>query len=353
MCVALAGASANAATSFGEYVTLSGFGTAGAVVTDNDQDVFVRENAFEGATSSGSWVVDSKLGVQADFRADWFGATAQVLAEQRMKPGIRADLEWAYLSANPSPDLAFRLGRMAPAVFMVSDGRNIGYSNTMVRMPNEVYAVNFLKRVYGVDGTYRIPMGSSSLTLSAMGGKGSIPQGNTELDADKVWGYNATFDTPVGSIRFGQFKADVVLPWYRSGLPTDIDIPYAFTGLGYQYEGARFKFAAEYVKREVGLLPEMGAKGWYATAAYRFGSLTPYIAVAGLKSGQLAILSRSSGNQSSETAGVRWDLVPGAALKLQFDHVDPKGTVGASFSPVVIGPGDKTNVLSIALDFIF
>lgn len=87
----LTAASAGAATPFGDYLTLSGFGTVGAVITDNSEDVFVREGAPEGATRAASWKVDTKLGLQADVRADWFGATVQVLTEQRREqPDLRA-----------------------------------------------------------------------------------------------------------------------------------------------------------------------------------------------------------------------------------------------------------------------
>ncbi|MFT4242618.1 MAG: porin [Acidovorax sp.] len=344
----LAAIPAAAATQFGDYVTLSGFGTAGVVASDNDKVDFVRDGAPKGAGDNASWAVDSKIGLQANFKAnDWLSATVQVLAEQRHTPGVKAEFEWAYVNLKPLDNLSIRVGRTAPAVFMVSDSRNVGYANTMVRMPNDVYALNSLKRLTGVDATYRLDTPLGGLSISGMAGEGLAVSGGTTNDAKKVRGINAVFDTAVGSFRLGQVRTDVHVQ--MSGAI----VPYTFSGVGYQLDVDNFVVMAEYVKRSIsGPYSIFGAKGWYVMGGYRMGQFTPYLAAARTRVDNVSA-NVLNGHENTLTAGVRWDVVPGAAVKLQLDQVDPKGGRGISFPMFSPGVGDKTRVLSLAVDFVF
>lgn len=130
-------------------------------------------------------------------------------------------------------------------------------------------------------------------------------------------------------------------------------IPYTFSGIGYQYDQGNLIVGAEYVKRKVeGIFPFLGAKGWYVMGGYRFGNLTPYATLSQTRADE-PMMSFISGNQDAWALGLRWDAVAGAALKVQVESVDPKGTMGASFNSLVPGPHAKTNVLSLAVDFVF
>jgi hypothetical protein len=354
LAATLATAPSFAATSFGDYVSLSGFGTVGVVSSDNNDVDFVRDNAAKGAGRKESWAVDSKLGVQADIKANsWLSATFQVLAAQRFESSVNADLEWGFVKLKPLEGLSIRIGRTPPTVFMVSDSRNVGYANTTVRMPNEVYALNTFTSLRGVDASYRMAIGGTSLTATAMAGDGKFDSVRAKLDSKDVVGLNLTWDTDFGSFRAGQVSTDVILPAAISPTGSDSKIPYTFTGVGYQLERGDLLVSAEYVERKVeGIFPFLGTKGWYVMGAYRFGNLTPYLTVSRTTADEPAI-NFLNGNQSSTAVGVRWDAVAGAAVKLQFEAIDPKGTKGVSFSPLATGPHDKTNVVSVAVDFVF
>lgn len=192
LAAALVAAPALAATPFGDHVSLSGFGTVGVVSSDNDDVDFVRDGSPKGAGRRESWAVDSKLGIQADIKAtSWLSATFQVLAEQRYEPGVKADLEWGFVTLKPVDGLSVRLGRTSPTVFAVSDSRNVGYANTTIRMPNEVYSLNTLKRLHGVDASYRANVAGTWLTVSAMAGDGRTGTARApSLGSEKVRGLN-------------------------------------------------------------------------------------------------------------------------------------------------------------------
>jgi hypothetical protein len=346
---------AMAETQFGDHVTLSGFGTLGVVASDKDDVDFVRDGAPEGAGKKESWKVDSKLGLQANFTAtDWLSATVQVLAEQRYEPGVTAGFEWAFVKLKPVDGLNIRLGRIAPPMFMVSDTRNVGYANTLVRQPNEVYSLAGLKRLDGGDVSYAFGIGDTTLTGTVLAGESALTNTTGTLPAKNVRGVNLVWDTEYGSFRLGQVKADMVLSSALSGAPFDLMLAYGFTGVGYQWDNGKYVLNAEYVKRTTTPRPYDGfdTTGWYVTGGYRFGNFLPYVMVADakVKNTQVAV---TNGSQRTYAAGVRWDAVTGAAVKLQLEHVDPKGTLGESFSVLSRAPRVKTNVLSLAVDFVF
>lgn len=353
---ALACGTAGAATRFGDNVSFSGFGTVGVVSTNNGDAIFSRDGSGAGASTQASWNVDSKLGVQTDIKAnDWLSGTVQVLAEQRYDPGVKARFEWAFVRLQPLDGLTVRLGRTSPNVFMISDSRNVGYANPMVRLPNEAYFLNSLKRLAGIDASYRLPVAGQSLTVTAFGGNGTIfTNGRGELDTKKVRGLNAVLETGIGSFRIGKVKTDTHIPGASVGLPFELVAPYDFSGVGYQYDEGNVLVNAEYVKRKVtGDFNGLDAKGWYLLGGYRFGNWMPYAMYARTDSAPLSKTFAVSGDQRTVALGVRWDLVSGAALKLQAERVDPKGTLGTSFSNLSPLPIAKTTAFSVALDFVF
>lgn len=342
---------------FGDYVTLSGFGTVGVASSDNDKADFVRDGAPQGAGKKESWKVDSKLGLQANITAnDWLSGTLQVLAEQRYEPGVKADLEWAFVKIKPMDGLSIRLGRTSPAMFMISDTRNVGYANTPVRMPNEVYSLAALKRLSGGDVSYTFGALGTSFTVSAMAGQSHVENVNMYYKAKNVRGVNLQWDTSYGNFRVGQVRTTNVVPDFGGPGITLYD-PYKFSGVGYSLDNGKVVIGAEYVKRQSKLAPTVvDSDGWYVLGGYRFGNLLPYVSAAETKltSGPGNVLN---GKQTTYAMGMRWDFVSGAALKVQYERVDPKGTMGVSFpTPVPFGPPtvrDKTNVLSVVVDFVF
>jgi hypothetical protein len=119
----------------------------------------------------------------------------------------------------------------------------------------------------------------------------------------------------------------------------------------------------------------------YLSAGYRYRELTPYLvysssranmetSVAGLDLRGMPAQQAAIGaalnaglnqalaaipRQHSVSAGVRWDLHPGYALKLQYDRVTPH--IGSSGTFINLQPGFQSGqpvgVLSGVLDFVF
>jgi hypothetical protein len=369
--LALLGASpaALAATQIGEYFSFSGFGTLGAVQTDSDQGKFGKDRQIGGADKAASLDVDSNLGLQVTGTATpWLDATVQVLVGKRSKDHLETDVEWAFVTAKPIDGLRVRLGRMAGPVFAVSDSRNVGFANTWVRAPNEVYAMNFFRTYDGVDVTYRRDLGAVALTGSVVVGETTEFKSLTfDAKGKKLQGLSLQLEYDWLTLRASKFEMEVSIPRINvSGSP------YSFTGVGLSVDHDNLVGQAEFVQRRVdtpqGRLT-VNADGWYAMAGYRFGKLLPYAIVAGTKPKTAGVADSQyvTSTQNTKAVGVRWDALSSAAIKFQLDRIDTKGTKGASFTtPTILGPvapgfpprvvGAVTRpvtALSVAVDFTF
>ncbi len=353
--LALAQPAAHAATQLTDGLTFSGFGTLGYVTANSDEGDFRREAQPDGARKSGSLKVDSNLGLQLSYKAtDWLSATVQSLTMERVSKDMTTHIEWAYVKAMPIEGLSVRAGRMSLPNFLVSDSRRVGYANSWLRPANEVYGVDLLNGgLTGLEASYRLPVASNGLTITALGGKSSVEAGATSVKVNSVRGLNAVWEGEGYSLRLGHIEGKPALDTAMFGGGVEV---YKFTGVGASVDRNDFVLQTEYVLRRSALVGAMiDANGWYVLSGYRIGSYLPYVQLA--KAGPAS--HSASPKQKTTAIGLRWDAFSSAALKFQYEHVDTEGTTGYSFAtPSMGGPGGlpvtkPVNALSVALDFVF
>ncbi len=358
---ALYGCGANAAEAAPDFwssmFSFNGFGTVGAVRTNSDEAYFVRFGQPRGATTSPSLNVDSNLGLQLTANpTKWLSATVQVLSRARAGDHIEPEAEWAFVKVTPLEGLTVRVGRVEMPLFAISDFRNVGYANTWVRPPNEVYGLGFLKNLDGGDISYRIPLDSTSLTVSALAGKSRMKTWGFDFQVKDVIGLNLQWETDWGTLRLGQVKSSVQIPGIVPPTST-----YTFTGVGVTVDRNNLVGQAEYVMRrseEYGDLVD--ANGWYMLGGYRYKEWLPYATYAKTKPGNPGAPGHLSGAQSTVALGLRWDALKSTALKFQLERINPQGTEGISFTPrvpvgVVAPPlrAGHVTAVSVSADFVF
>lgn len=350
---------AMAATPIGDFTTFSGFGTLGAVQTDTDDAEFIRNRQLKGATDNADFITDSNVGLQVSSKPfKWLSGTVQVLAMQQMEPNIDVNVEWAFVTITPIDNLSLRGGRMTLPMFAVSDSRNVGYANTWIRPPDEVYGMALLSRLEGGDVTYRLETGPVTWSLTGLVGESSFLGGaSSRIDADKVRGVNLQVETKWATFRFGRVTADVPIAGDTDG--------YTFTGFGVTLEHEDIVGQAEYVTRRSDLFGSaVDADGWYVLGGYRFGAATPYASYSKTEPQEADSPFHLSAEQTTFALGVRWDAFPSAAIKLQLQRTDTNDTSGISFitQSIVVAPGapslllpvtDPVYVGSLAIDFVF
>jgi len=321
----------------------SGFGTLGVVRTNTDEANFGRDRqSYGGANTNATADVDSNLGLQATADVTkWLSGTAQVLAVKRQTENhLTAEAEWGFVKVTPMDGLSIRGGRLAVPMFLVSDSRNIGYANNWLRAPNEVYGLVSFRRLQGFDVTYQRSFGSTSLTVTALGGSSATKYATTNIHMKNVKGANVQLETEWATFRVGKVEA---------AYDTTAAQRYAFTGVGVTIDRNNVFIQAELVQKRAPELAFVEADGKYVIAGYRFGALLPYAMYASTTPKIVSPLNTSA-DQSTTSIGVRWDAFKTAAVKFQADRIDTKGTKGISFSGKVASP---VTVLSASLDFVF
>jgi len=389
--------SATAQASGDSAFSFSGFGTLGLVQTSNDKGKYALYGQPRGADKSATGEVDSKLGLQVTARANaMFSGTVQVLTKQDGKGKFTPGLEWAFVKAQVSPNLALRLGRMGGPFFAVSDFRDVGFANTWLRPPQDVHGQVPVSHFDGADLSYQTTLGSATVTAQLYGGKSSNYVTNNKVELDKVIGINATVELDGGlTLRFGHVDSKLTVhsstlagivgalrnPALAGLSPTfaalgnqldGTDKKATFTGIGASYDQGDWLANFEYTQRRTDSYVS-DTNGWYLTVGHRFGKFTPYVTVselkvadanavnnipaptpqlAGLKAGVNLVLAGQAIGQKTGALGLRWDAYRNIAFKAQFERISPK-TQGLFLVPTNGTMVGKTSVYSIAVDTVF
>lgn len=390
-----------------------GFGTLGAVYSDQDQADFAGDFTHpDGPGYSDSWAmsVDSKLGLQLDARfTDKMSAVLQVVTRYDRHGDYSPDIEWANISYKPTPALTVRVGRIVTPTFMESETRLVGYTYPWIRPPLELYGLNPITNKDGIDFRYQFPVGEAYNALQLSYGKTfrNLP-GDIEadvhhtLDMQYVLEYGATrfrvgymtMDLDITSPDldalfdgFARFGNAVPGPSGERALVNESrfradDTRYEIFSLGLDHQPGSWLFRAEWAHADThrpSFLSDVTA--WYLTVGHRFGAFTPFITAsevsadktraanipgqglppeladtaAMLNTGLDEIVGAFAFDQETYTAGVRWDVFANIAVKMQYQHLRTRSGSPGRLINVQPGfeAGDKANLFSLAVDFVF
>jgi hypothetical protein len=385
-----AGLAASASAADGPTISVSGFGTAALTATNTDDAEFIRPNQASGAGNSPRSAVDSNFGVQGTFKLnDTISFTAQGLARKNgSNDNVSAELAWAFVKFKVSDDISLRAGRFALPIYMISDFRNVGYANTMIRPPAEVYRQVNSNYVEGADVLYQHSFDETTITAQAAFANGETPSpGGSYVKFKPVTSLHFVLENGPFTFRLGRADAkfsvvdNVPINGLLAQLTTlgfkdvvslfDVtDIKGSFTSVGFMLDYQNFLVQTEYAKRKTDSRLVMNTSSGYAMFGYRYGKFTPYYyygkivqdsprTVAGMPTtGPLAALTAAvngvskSALQSSHAIGLRWDFYKSAAFKVQVDHIVPIDGAGAFIKakPGFTGP---VNVYAAGIDFVF
>lgn len=389
MTALLAAFAASAQAGDGPTITISGFGTAALTGTNTDDAEYIRPNQSNGVGKSMRTGVDSNLGIQAMFKFNnELSATVQGLSRKNATDKFGGELTWAFLKYKINDDFSVRAGRIGMPVYMISDFRLVGYANTMIRPPAEVYRQVNAENFEGADVVWQHSFDDTTITAQVGYGNSSNKQpGNVEVKFRPVSTIHIVAENGPFTLRFGRADADfsVVGSASLSGLITTLnnvglaqvakdlkitDVKGSFTSIGGTLDYKNFLVQTEYAKRKTESRLVMDTSSYYVMLGYRMGKVTPYYYFGDIKqdsprtyaglptTGPLAGLTAAvngavkAGLQSSNAVGVRWDFYKSAALKVQIDRVKPRDGVGAFINakPGFSGP---VNVYAAGIDFVF
>lgn len=388
LLLALAAGGASAADGM---FSLSGFGTLGVVRTSTDDAQYGLFGQVRGADKDPSAEVDTKLGVQLGAKFNpMFSGTVQVLTKSNGKGNFNPAVEWAFLKAQVTPAFSLRAGRMGAPFFAVSDFRDVGFANTALRPPTDVYNQVPVSHFDGADASYQTNTAVGTLTGQLFGGKASDTSQRYKVDVKSMVGFNATLETDAGlTLRLGYAEGKLTVgndalntlvktlratPFASVGNQLDPnDSRSSFSGLGLTWDQGEWVVNAEYTQRRIkSFLAD--TDGWYVLVGHRFGTLTPYATVSeartvdsnvnntipaataqltALKAAVDGIVAGQRHSQKTVALGARWDFARNLALKAQWENIRPEGRGYFIATNANWGNGKTVNVLSVALDTVF
>jgi hypothetical protein len=396
----------------GPTVATSGYGTLAYTMTDSNQAEFGRSNQTNGARKSPVSWVDSNLGVQGTMTVnDWLSFTGQGLARRQVDDSWGAELYWAYAKARAGRQWSIYAGRVAAPIYMISDSRNVGFANTMIRPPQEMYSLVPFDTLDGGAVTYQTELGEVNLTSQlALGatkqkfvGQSVVPGTSQMLRVSRLKALSIVAERGPLSIRVGYAQGNTTLKNSLNdtltaalreagagyGLPQlnqladaiAIDRKKAsFTSLGLVFDQDNVIVQSELGQRKAHSMTS-NATAWYVMGGYRIGKFLPYVSHASSKFSYSvtntapqacppgypaactptvqALASAVNGglagnvrDQSTTSLGLRWNFSQSAAFKTQLDRIQPRRGGGLLVNVAPGFSGDVT-VFSAGVDFIF
>jgi hypothetical protein len=378
-------------------LSISGFGTVGVAQSNSDTAQFVRYNQSEGVADSPRIGLDTNLGLQATYKMnDWLSGTVQVLTRRGPEGNFGTDLTWGFLKAKINDEVSVRVGRVVVPTFLISDYQNVGYANTMMRPPIELYAQNPIENSDGADINFQRAFGDLNFTAQAFvgvsrgklfvsSGSGSVAtyrapaaglsvsgeygpfvvraaHARADMEIDDITSLN-TLSSTLTAVGFGKLASDLN---FKDGKKI------AFTSVGMTMDWNNIVLQTEYAQRRAKEPVYLAdTNSWYAMAGYRVGKFVPYYAHSTVKGAGSSVsvpaafaaapaALRGAVNtltgaqeQTTDLVGVRWDFAKSLALKVQVDRVKPQAKSGYLIHAPAAGTTKAINVVAVGVDFVF
>lgn len=381
---------------------INGFASFGLSLGD-------EEIEYNGVNDEVNFNRFSKVGVQMSFNMDANNSVVTQLVS-RGENEWNTEAEWAYFKHNFGSGFSSKIGRIRWPAFMLSEFLDVGYAVPWAKMPNETYnSLTPFSNMDGIDLSYNTDIGDMSATFQIAYGRSK----GEEYDIKGIVATNAMLQGDTWTARIAYSIADdvnvidadiqgVVNGLYGSEIS---GVKGSFTSIGFTYDPGNIYFTTEYARLEVdGAIVD--ADSAYATLGYRMGQFMPLITYAmttseddderdlqviadKLTSGNLAALSVadvSGGTSPTDNdsdpfvnpslnlagrafqaesdrdttrigLGLRYDMSPGTALKVQYDIIDTGDKAGMFDSRTFAAAGssapDSTNILTITIDTVF
>jgi len=394
--------------------SFSGYGTLGySQLQGSDELTFVRDLSQPGSLTprTSSFKPDSRLAVQAAYRVSaQTDAVVQAVWRQKAQATAGNSIEWAYLSHRPTEDLTVRGGRVGIDVFLLSDYRNLGYAQSTVRPNWDYYGFMPIYSLDGIDATYTHTTDAARWSLKSQWGRAQavvpiITGQNYDFVAQSFWDVSLQREAGPWRVKAGYATMTIANEAPLAALTDPLkqlaalsvpgvsaqatqlaqSLSFADSQVSYLTMGAAYDDGIWQLQTEISKVRGSSQVLTQGTAAYvtvgrRFGDLLPFASISTfrppraaatpegdwgallgdasasvLQTAAVSTLNSPRVEQKTVALGLRWDLHPQAALKLQWDHIWIKpGGYGLwstpTFAPAV---ANQVNLLTASLDWVF
>ena len=324
---------------------VNGFTTAGFSITDTAEQ-------YTNTDEDGSFEESTFMGLQMRFAPNKkvpINFVTQFIARARDKWDMTAD--WAYVGWEANDSLTLNVGRIKAPIFMISEAYDVGVTYPWINPPEEIYGfanVPFTS-LTGMSLDYNYEFDESWVRVQFYLGRDdvSIPALGIPVAADvtRLFGLAITTGTDLYEVRFAVLDVDIRMdltdeligaPQARSfldglsaaqvdgalallGISNNMVGTAGFASLSGRYTGDNLLLMAEIAYRPVDDIPFPETDAGFVTVAYTIGKWQPHLTFSKVKSSKSDLLNQS---QESVILGVRYNIQPWAALKIDFQHTE-------------------------------
>lgn len=292
---------------------------------------------------------ETRVGVQGTYEfTKQFSATAQITSR-----AVDADpsLEWAYLT-HKTGNWEFQVGRKRIPLYYYSDFQDIGVAYPWITPPSDLYgweATNY----NGASVRYRVSSGGVNYVASLFAGTEKVKDSRyfgmsstdtTDLQWKSIIGGDFELSKDWWTLRFVYMQNDVFsrermsgiegsqkMQAYGAAFNVDFDDWFVLSEVGQNIR-----------KKATGVSPNYKAPAYSVTAGYRIGNWTPFASI-----GNYTERSNDLGyvpvRWRTTAAGVRYDVNPSNAVKLQYQY---NKDVNASWT-------GNASILRLSYDMVF
>lgn len=394
-------------------INFSGFANV-ALTYSNSDELNFRNSLLNEGRDGLSFAPDSLLGLQMNAKlSDNFDAVGQIILQDRHDKNISNFVELAFLRYQINRNWSARIGRFSTNSYFFTDYRYVGHLLTWARPPIEMYSsAGSIGNMDGLQLSYTHDVDFGAIKLAVSHGKSVL---NNDIDSGKVrveyndftvlnvefqstdWRVHGAFiRTNIDNFEFpgseefnliDQVVPPIFLPYAQqvkySIIPDGRSVTYA--SLGGQYSLGQAEFIAELSNYNSDWGLSNGSRSGYLTSSYRVESFTPYLTFAfynrerapesiDYDAAQAALppaffqqlvfliadseesVRGASVDQTSISAGVKWDFSDDWSLKFQIDHfrISEYGS-GLFTTSTALTPSEKItyNVANISLTTTF
>jgi len=287
---------------------LKGFGTVAATRTDSASNGYKALPQPTSLARGDAWSLqnDSLLGVQLDIAPkNNLSGTVQVIARNRAKGDLEADVEWAFVKYQIDNNWRVRLGRVLTPVFMDSDYRYVGYASIYARPDPNIYAVYPLSTHDGLDVTYSHDLAGGIVTANLYGGSARL-EGPSDLvfDATRLTGLSLTYEKNNLTVRVSNTQTNMRMTGAFSSMFTSFltsaqtavaqgctscinavtsigngleDIGYSVSNIGFRYNFDDYTAWGEYVKVNQNVVLNPSEEAYVLGVSKNIAKWTPYL----------------------------------------------------------------------------
>ncbi|QJQ05784.1 hypothetical protein EJG51_007900 [Undibacterium piscinae] len=363
------------------------YGTLGYAKTDLSSPgyrskstyIFSLDDSFSGR-------MDNRLGLQlsAQLTPAW-SLVAHTLIRRNGDDKVEPELLWAQAKWKINEQSSVYFGRSQSTLFLTSEEFYVGYSQPWVRPPVELYNLGGENaHSDGIVVQHRIPVLGRTLSVEARAGVSSLVRANYSVQNQPTLGLTLSLADTEMTLRASLVQADVSVqssklnpimaliykqnPAVAAEYSLDHIDAQRYASLGMRYEHNNWLLMTEITRTQLRRKPLPDQLAAYITVGHTFGNWTPYATYAQLHmlgdlnetrlSGRAALaanayLGSKKNDQKTVSAGLRWDIKPGLALKGQWDRVTPNaGEPGLLTSKLPAGLS-HLNVISVVLDWAY